>query len=37
MSPLDVQFGVFLGAAVRLAITPGQGIGRRDDEQPTRL
>lgn len=26
MSPLDVQFGVFLGAAVLLAITPGQGI-----------
>ena len=26
MSPLDVQFGVFLGEAVLLAITPGQGI-----------
>jgi threonine/homoserine/homoserine lactone efflux protein len=26
VSPLDVQFGVFLGAAVLLAVTPGQGI-----------
>ena len=40
MTPLDMQFGVFIGAAVLLAITPGQGIayvlartiagGRRD-------
>ena len=26
VSPLDLQFGVFLGAAVLLAVTPGQGI-----------